>query len=346
MLGIKVRKDYAERIRKALVEEGLLKKGYKPFSTGSHVFFPVNGIPPKDIGPFEVVDVSFQKAGRRTSLREVLEEKGIAAHSVLRAFDLIGNVAIVEIPEELKGYEEEIGKSIMEVHPNVKAVYAKDSAMEGEFRVRKLKLIAGSDVDVAEYKESGVRMEIPVKEVFFSPRLSYERKRIASLVKKGERVLVLFAGVGPFPLVIGKNSLAKEVVGVELNPKAVEAFRKNISLNKLSHVKAVLGDAKDALKLVGCCWDRVVMPLPKDAHHFLSVAESVVKDKGIIHIYLFVNRFDASRDAVHKILSNLSPGTGVKILGIRKVREYSPDVVQVVVDFKFYKGLPLLPQRH
>ncbi len=329
MIGIKVPLEKAEEVRQQLIEKGLYRKGYKPLRLANAVVFPLQRWSDELSGMGEPFSAVFPSRGKPSSLKEALAKRGIKP--AVRAFDLIGDVAVVEVPEELWDRRREIGEALAEVH-NVSAVYAKASGMEGLYRVRRLELVWGEDRDVALYKENGVVMEVPFKEAFFSPRLSAERARIAGLVKPNERVLVLFAGVGPFALAIAKACPSCHVTGVEINPKAVEAFKRNVELNKLSNVEVVLGDAA---AFEGEGFDRVVMPLPKDAEKFLSTAERAVKKGGVVHIYSFVERKRPLQEMLEKVKAHMS--SPFEPLFWKKVREYSPALIQMVLDFRVWK---------
>jgi len=222
----------------------------------------------------------------------------------------------------------------MMIHKNVETVFRKASGMKGIYRVRELKLIGGKDQKTARYVENGVRLELDVGKVFFSPRLSNERKRISGLARKNESVLVLFAGVGPFAICIAKKNPESKVIGIELNRDAVKWFKKNIELNRLDNVSAVLGDVRKEMKKKRYYrWaDRIVMPLPKDAEHFLADAERACRKGTIIHFYTFVNHKDYVKETIEKIRNNLK--RKFRIRRLKQVRGYSPSAVQVVADIE------------
>jgi tRNA (guanine37-N1)-methyltransferase len=180
-------------------------------------------------------------------------------------------------------------------------------------------------------------MHLDLAKVYFSPRLSHERGRIAAHVRSGEKVLVMFAGVGPFALVIAKKQKDAKVVGIELNPEAVRYFSENIMLNGMEgRVDAVLGDVRKVVpgKFAGFA-DRVLMPLPKNAEDFLDVALLAAKKGGIVHFYTFVNRKDGKEAAEKKVFEAAKKaGRKIEILESREVRPFSPSTVQIVVDFK------------
>jgi len=337
MRFVKVPKSKGEETRRELIQQGLLSNDYAIFSEGDFIFMPVKTAK-KEWGGFEIVE---KKAERRpksvTTLKDALaplmDEKEL--ESLTTSFDLIGDLAIVEIPPELEPKEKEIGEALLKVHKNVRTVLKKLGPMEGEFRVRKLGCIAGEDRTETTYRESGLRMRLDVAKVYFSVRLSHERKRISELVKDGEKILVLFAGVGPFALVIAKNKPKTRITAVELNPEAVRYMRENIELNKIKNIEPMEADARD---FKGTGFDRVLMPLPKGAEDFLDVAFNAVKDGGVIHFYTFADSRTPFEEAVKKVKRAADKaGVSIKVLLQRVVRPFSPKTVQVVLDISIGK---------
>lgn len=222
-------------------------------------------------------------------LKTKLTERQLA--KVPSSFDIIGDkeksVAVIEIPDELTVKARIIASALMEHHRNVKAVFLKASERKGVYRLRKLKLIAGSRDSVVTHAESGCRFQLDPKKVYFSPREGTERLRIAGMVKENETVMVFFAGIGSFPIVISKKSKPAKIIGIEINPVAAGYFRKNIQLNKARNVDGVLGNVKEkAAAFYGKC-DRVVMPLPESALDYIRYAVKCLKGSGIIHMYCF-----------------------------------------------------------
>ncbi|MCI0503120.1 class I SAM-dependent methyltransferase family protein [Candidatus Micrarchaeota archaeon] len=340
MKYLKVPRKQGEKIRRELIHAGLFDANYPILSEGGFVLFPVSG----SFGGFETVG---REAEKRPIHHEKLEDalSGILSpaelESLIGSFDLIGDIAIIEIPDALEPREKEIGGALLSVHKNLRTVLRKLSPMEGEFRVRRVKCIAGEDRTTALYKESGVVMELDVAKVYFSVRLSHERTRIASLVRPGERILALFAGVGPFPLVIAKTHKDAEIVAIELNPDAVAAMEKNIVRNKAKNVKAVLGDARREVLAHYPGWaDRVLMPLPKGAHDFLDAAFAGAKDGGIVHFYTFAGMKSPFEEAIAKAeYAAKASGVKVEAASQRIVRPYSPQTVQVVLDLIVRKNV-------
>ncbi len=233
-------------------------------------------------------------------LKGKLNEKEIKM--LITSYDIVGDIAIIQIPSSLEKKKKLIGNALLSLHKNLK-VAAKEVGMhKGVFRLQKLKVIAGEKRKETECRENNVRIRLNVEKCYFSSRLSSERKRVMLLVKSGEEVLVMFSGVGPYALVIAKNTKAKSVVGVELNPIAHKYAVENAKLNKLSNVKFYEGDVRIVVPQLKKKFDRVVMPLPMGGEDFLDVALKAVKKNGMIHFYdfEFADKFELAKDKVRK----------------------------------------------
>ncbi|MAG21676.1 MAG: tRNA (guanine-N1)-methyltransferase [Candidatus Diapherotrites archaeon] len=254
------------------------------------------------------------------------------------SYDSVGNIAVIEIPPELEKKEALIGEALLEVNPQFETVCRIVGAHKGFFRIQPVKVIAGKRNKTATYRESGCILKVNLGKVFFSPRLSHERERIAKLIKKGEVVGAFFAGVGPFPLVFAKNSEMKKAIAIELNPHAVENMRENIILNKQQErVEAVLGDVNKVVpKKYKGKFDRVVMPLPKGGENFLAASISSIKSSGgVVHFYQFVPIDDPYSESLKLIREECKKqGRKCRVLSKKKVRSFSARAIQVVIDFR------------
>ena len=114
-------------------------------------------------------------------LQDVLSEE--ENEQLISAFDQIGDIIIVRIPDSLVSKKQIIGKTLLEQVSTANSIFYQSSPVEGDYRTRKLEVIAGEDKTQTEYKENGCRFIVDVEKAFFSPRLSTERERIAGLVK-------------------------------------------------------------------------------------------------------------------------------------------------------------------
>jgi len=212
--------------------------------------------------------------------------------SLPHSADIVGDIAIIELTPELEQHREAIGKAVMKANRNVRTVLAKASAISGTYRLRDYTVIAGEPNTETVHKEYGCRYCVDVAKAYYSPRLSNEHNRVADLVKEGETIIDLFAGVGPFAVRIAKSHDSIKVYAIDINPDAVEYLKRNIRLNRVDErAHALLGDARHIVneKFRGTA-DRVIMNLPEKATEFMDVACAAIKPQGgTIHFYGFVS---------------------------------------------------------
>jgi len=250
------------------------------------------------------------------------------------SFDVIGHIAIIEIPEKLKKKKKLIAKLIMELNKHIKTVLEKASERRGVYRIRKYKFLAGEKKLETFHKEYGCIFKLDPTKVYFSPRELTERQRIASQVKENEVVMVMFAGVAPYAIQIAKKQPnVKEVIAIEINPIAAKYAKENVILNKVQDkVKVIEGDVREKCKdFYGKC-DRVVMPLPMGSEDFLDIAVNCLKKEGYIHFYNWGSEPNLFENA-EKIIERLGKlNVKYKIINRRKVLPYAPRKWKVCID--------------
>ncbi len=204
----------------------------------------------------------------------------------MMGYDVVGDIAIVAIGDELIAKEQDIAEAILARNRRIRVVAKRAGFYEGDFRTVPLHILAGENRKETEVKEFGVRLLVNVETVYYSIRSGNERKRIASLVKPGEAVLVLFSGVAPLPLMIARYSKARSIVGIEKNPQAHAYAVANLARNKKqTDIRLYLGDVQEVVPGLTTSFDRVVMPLPTRGEEFLSCALSALKTDGLLHFY-------------------------------------------------------------
>jgi tRNA (guanine37-N1)-methyltransferase len=268
----------------------------------------------------------------KQALRDRLTSDEI--ESLSSSFDVVGDIAVIKIPEDLKPKAKRIGEEILQRMKNVKTVLSQDSDVRGEFRTRDLSLVCGEEKYETIYKESGLLFKVNLVSAYFSPRLSTERLRIRSLVLDGEKIFNMFAGIGTFSLVIAKTKNC-EIYSVDKNPEAVKLAEESLRLNKRmkGRVRPVLSDASEFGKSHEGEFDRVLMPLPERASEFLQVAISSAKPGGMIHYYVHVPEDDFYDGTwISRHLANLNLPNKFSISRWKKVREVGPRFIQAVAD--------------
>ena len=273
----------------------------------------------------------------KKALENVLSKK--ESEDLFSAFDQIGDIIIVRIPDSLLSKKKIIGETLLEQVKTAKSVFYQSSSVEGDFRTRDLEILAGVDKTETEYKEFGCRFIVDVEKAFFSPRLSTERDRIAELVQDGEIVINMFGGVGMFSIIAAKRKKCI-VYNIDINPIAAKLCEKNIELNKLvGRVVSIHGDAakiiEEQFRDQG---DRVLMLLPERSDEFLNSAILATKSNGIIHYYSHIHADKKSQAAKlsEKHHLDITPIKS-KILNSKIVRAVGPRYYQTVVDVRITK---------
>ena len=330
MKGYKAKLGEAEKVKKKLIGEGLIDFGYKPLKTEEHIIFPLA----RSAEMKNTVDVEFEKQKEKIKdLREAL--KGVLSREELEAlktsYDTIGSIAILEIDDELRHKEKLIAEKLLEVNNSLLTVLRKDDKHKGPFRNQKYKYLAGEKTTVSVHKENGCLIKLDVSLMYYSPRLGNDRIRIAENVKKGERILVIGCGCGPYPIVISKHSHAESVVGVDINKEAIAYAEINKKLNKLRNVLFYVEDGSKFLKKSDG-FDRIVLATPENSDEFIELAfEKVIK--GHIHYNFFSKLKDVGETQAK--LESIADSKGKKI-SIKFVRNghHAPYIYRMSADIK------------
>ncbi|MFP3235323.1 MAG: class I SAM-dependent methyltransferase family protein [Nitrososphaeria archaeon] len=268
----------------------------------------------------------------RRILRGVLRDDEL--EMVAGGFDVIGDVAIIRVRPELPREARVVAaEALMRAVPSIRSVWAQVTPVSGEYRLRGLEHLAGEERTLTLYRENGCSYLVDVAKVYFSPRLSGERLRVASLVRDGEVVHNMFAGVGPFSILIARMAKGVRVYSSEINPDAYELLERNVRLNRVEgSVIPMLGDALEharRLRDLGIRANRVLLPLPERALDALPVATEELRVLGVAHIYLHVEGGSPERRAMEEVSSRVPE---LHPYYARTVREVAPRLYQVVVD--------------
>ena len=289
----------------------------------------------------------------RDALKGVLDAEDLG--KIAKSYDFVGDILLVKIHPDLLHRSEkmlEIGKALKKAFPRARTVAAVPlfSKTHEIFRTRDLKVLFtenGSEKCTETlHKESGCVFKVDLRHVFFSPRLAYERMRVAKKVKAGEIVVNMFAGVGCFSILIAKvQPKVRKVYSIDINPVAVAYMRENIRLNKVEgKVVPILGDAHEVLRDFEGVSSRVLMPLPESSHEFLADAVRALNlhEGGVIHYYTVASGekevFKEPFERALRIIRGISPEISVEVEEKRIVRSVAPRKWHVVFDLKLRKS--------
>lgn len=364
MLTIKIPLKDIDKTRKLLMENEVIDRDYKILTENNYGYiaikqklsFELQNQIKKEITKdkeesdakynkefdFEIIEKDLEKLKKNpTSMAEQLKGKlsKEEIENLKTSFDIIGDLVILEIPEELLEQKDIIGKASLNFTKR-KAVFMKKSAVEGITRTRQLEHLAGENQSETIHKEHGARIKLDIKNVYFSPRLATERKRIAEQVKDGEVILDMFAGVGPFPILIAKDKNVN-IYAVDINKNAIDFMKENIKLNKLKgNITPILGDIKQIAKEKfipkNIKFDRIIMNLPGTAKDFLELAISLINNNGIIHYYEFSDGYESGIEKIKNIAK--TQNKDIEILNTRKVKSSSPKEWHVVIDARIVQN--------
>jgi tRNA (guanine37-N1)-methyltransferase len=327
---IRVPKKEGEFVRADLLSKGILDVRRKIGSEGQFLIIPILT---DGYGSYESVEAELESIEQTpTDYKDVLDIPDDVKDELPTSFDVIGDVAIIKLPDPLLQYKHQIGKAMMSVSPSIRTVMM-DSGVKGDLRIRELEQIAGEGGSETMHKEFGVRMITDPSKVYFNPRLATERSRVASLVKDGETIIDMFAGVAPFGLVICKRARPEVVYSIDLNPDAESFVRRNMEMNRVENIVPITGDASEAIKELPDA-DRVIMNLPQIADEFLTDALPKTKINGTIHMHKIIERSELN-SFIEKMKENAAMG-GFKISvdGSSELKTYSPTMSVYVFDIR------------
>jgi len=326
----------AEKVKQYLLKHQLLHPDYLPQKELSLIYFPLKKKVKIPLAKTTNTKFTFPQRERTITIDDLLKKELTPKQFSLlpRSQEIVGSIMILEIPEELKRKEKEIALAYLKINKHITTVVKKDKIHSGIFRTRTVKYLAGQRTKETVHLENGVRIKLHLEKTYFSARSANERLRLAQQVKKGEEILVMFSGAAPFPLVLSKNSPAKNIVGIEINPLAHQYALENIKLNNLKNIIIYEGDVLRVIPKLRRKFDRIAMPLPKTGEQFLGLALKKSKPGTIIHLYDFLSEEEFAKQ--RKVIQGISKSENhnIKIIRTVKCGQFSPKVFRVCFDIK------------
>ena len=245
-------------------------------------------------------------------------------------YDVIGSIAILKFDKATKKEKKEAAEKLLKQN-NIKTVLEKTEKIKGRLRKYKVRWLAGEKTTETLHKESGCWFKLDVDKCYFSPRLSNERKEVAGKIKRG-KVLVMFSGVAPYSIVIGKLSKSKEIVSIELGRQCCRYAKENIDINKLNNIKLIQGDVKKVVPKLRDRFDYIVMPRPQLKESFLKQAFKVSKKGSEIFYYDFGSDIGKILERVYS--ESKKAKKKIKVLKVKKAGEIAPFKYRWRVDLR------------
>ena len=329
MKAVRVPKLKAEEVRRFAERIGAKDKDRYVVCRGDYVEIPIYDGFEKYFKGYEIVEQENPVFAPKSDLFELLKNKIPKElwDYIPRRYKIVGDVILIKIPKELEEYKKLIGETLLKVHRRCKSVW-RDLGKEGMMRKPKVELIAGEGSETV-HRENGCLFKLDVTKVMFSVGNQGERMRVVKLVGEDEIVVDMFAGIGYFTIPIAVHTKARRIYAIEINPDSYHYLLENVEINNVENVIPILGDSMHVTP-EGVA-DRVIMG-HINCHEFLPKAIKALKGDGYVHYHETVPEVILERpiERVKRACELL--GREVKIEGFRKVKNYSPGVVHVVVD--------------
>jgi tRNA wybutosine-synthesizing protein 2 len=247
-----------------------------------------------------------------------------------RKWELLGDVLLMKIPQELKGFEGEIAREYAN-ELGAKTVL-QDMGIEGEMREPNVEVLWGSETETV-HKENGVKFKLDCARLMFSSGNVDERIRMATISNPHEVVVDMFAGIGFFSIPMAVHSKPMRVHALEINPVAHQYLSENVNLNDVKEiVEPILGDNR-SFQGKGIA-DRVVMGYLEDTHLFLPKAMEILKKEGgVIHYHEKCPNEILDIRPLENIKREASRvGREVEVQNTKIIKSYAPGVSHIVLD--------------
>lgn len=256
------------------------------------------------------------------------------AEAMPPGYQRLGRVLLLRLPERLRPHFDEIGRAWTE-ELGVETVLRVRSGVAGELRVPDVERIAGTGTET-EVREHGVRYRLDAARIMFAAGNRTERQRIGRLVRSGEVVIDLFAGIGYFAIPAALPHRASRVYAVEKNPTSFAYLCENVGLNGVAErVTPVLGDNREVALPVGSA-DRVVLGyLPSAVPWIPRALELLRPDGGTLHLHL-VEEVDRGPSGAAATVGERVDRLGFEVhrAEAREVKPYGPGRFHAVVDLE------------
>ncbi|KAJ8411722.1 hypothetical protein AAFF_G00153600 [Aldrovandia affinis] len=301
--------------------------------------------------PLELQHYELQLTYENLKSEEVLRAVLPEGQDVTSGFSRVGHIAHLNLREHQLPYRSLVGQVIMDKNPGVTCVVNKTNTIDSTYRNFQMELLAGDGNMVAKVRENGMAYEFDFSQVYWNPRLSTEHERVVALLRPGDVVLDVFAGVGPFAVPAARRGCS--VLANDLNPESHRWLLHNCKLNRVEgRVRAfnldgrafIRGPLRDELPalLGGTGAVHVVMNLPALALDFLDAFRGLLggprgrpPSAGSlprVHCYGFSKQEDPGRDVTDRASASL----GAPLEGrcsVHLVRNVAPNKEMMCVSF-------------
>ncbi|KAF4525841.1 hypothetical protein B566_EDAN011546 [Ephemera danica] len=280
--------------------------------------------------PLVPLDIKYEHFRGDAILKAVLPDQGLSSYS------RIGHIVHVNLHENLIEYKQLIGKVLLDKTVGARTIVNKTDIINSTYRNFQMEVLCGDHDLIAKVKENHCSFELDFSSVYWNPRLCTEHEKIVEILKKGDVLYDVFAGIGPFSVPAAKKGV--QVFANDLNPESYKWLQHNMKLNKVK-AECFNKDGRDFIRnevrqdLIQKYKDKftgkvhIAMNLPALATTFLDVFYGLLPEdtpQGSlpqVYVYCFVPDEEPEKDAVdlvHATLPDCQPE------GVHLVRKVSP----------------------
>ena len=275
------------------------------------------------------MEMASGRVRNRGPVAEVLRRLPPALAAIApRRYERVGDILLLKMRDMDLAARRQIAESFGEVlHARTVAV---DHGVRGPWRQPDVEVAWGDGTETV-HLEDGVRFKLDVARVMFSSGNLEERMRMGRIVRPGETVVDLFAGIGQFALPIAVHARPARVVACEVNPVAHAYLEENVRLNRAWSVEPRLGDCRQTAP-EGVAGRVIVGYL--QAEPYLDVAMRAAKDACVLHYHENVPVEDPDRPARRVAGAAAKAGVRANVLAVHRIKSYAPRVRHIVLDVR------------
>lgn len=272
----------------------------------------------------------------------------------ITSFSRIGHIIHLNLKDHLLEYKAIIAEILRDKTVGVRTVVNKVISIDNTYRNFSMELLIGEPDYQVTVKENGITFEFDFSLVYWNPRLSMEHERIVNLLKEGDVLYDIFAGVGPFSIPAAKHKKV-QVYANDLNPESYKSLKHNVKKNKVEKLvqtfnkdgrefimKDVKEDLLKRLKDPETKQIHLTMNLPALAVEFLDIFVGLFREydrfdilkPAIVHVYCFAKGSESKEVIALKMVEeNLGLLLKDSLIQINFVRNVAPNKDMMRVDF-------------
>ncbi|KAI0019567.1 Met-10+ like-protein-domain-containing protein [Xylariomycetidae sp. FL0641] len=201
-------------------------------------------------------------------------------------FNMAGHVAHMNLRESFLPYKKLMAEVLIDKNPGVKTVINKidNVGNESEFRTFAFEVLAGPNDLEVQVRENECVFNFDYGKVYWNSKLDGEHERIAKLIRPGEVLCDVMAGIGPFAIPAGKRGVL--VWANDYNPESYRYMKENIARNKVKEFvrpfnedgRTFIRKAADSVYAASTSGEHAVIEMNRKdrrrLHHQNSTAES------------------------------------------------------------------------